>query len=414
MNSKSPTSKNFHVMAKPIGPICNLDCTYCYYLEKENLFPKGENFRMKPEVLEAYIRQYIESQNTHEVTFAWQGGEPTLLGLDYFQKIVELEKKYSAGRVINNTLQTNGTLLNDEWCQFFREHHFLIGLSIDGPRHLHDTYRLDKGQKPTFDRVMRGLELLKKHQVEFNTLTVISASNAKHPIEVYDFLREVGSGYIQFIPLVERLPAPGNKSSGLDFAEPPEPGQADTPVTRWSVPSEMYGDFLIQIFDAWVRRDVGKVFVQMFDVSLGIWSGHGPGLCLFLKDCGEGLALEHNGDLYSCDHFVYPKFQLGNIMNESISTMVNSTKQKEFGEAKSSTLPKFCRECDVRFACQGECPKHRFTKTPDGEEGLNYLCASYKKFFRHVDPYMKQMSAFMMARQAPANIMTMDFANFKK
>jgi uncharacterized protein len=401
-------------MAKPIGPICNLDCTYCYYLEKENLFPKGENFRMKPEVLEAYIRQYIESQNTHEVTFAWQGGEPTLLGLDYFQKIVELEKKYSAGRVINNTLQTNGTLLNDEWCQFFREHHFLIGLSIDGPRHLHDTYRLDKGQKPTFDRVMRGLELLKKHQVEFNTLTVISASNAKHPIEVYDFLREVGSGYIQFIPLVERLPAPGNKSSGLDFAEPPEPGQADTPVTRWSVPSEMYGDFLIQIFDAWVRRDVGKVFVQMFDVSLGIWSGHGPGLCLFLKDCGEGLALEHNGDLYSCDHFVYPKFQLGNIMNESISTMVNSTKQKEFGEAKSSTLPKFCRECDVRFACQGECPKHRFTKTPDGEEGLNYLCASYKKFFRHVDPYMKQMSAFMMARQAPANIMTMDFANFKK
>ena len=369
---------------------------------------------MKPEVLEAYIRQYIESQNTHEVTFAWQGGEPTLLGLDYFQKILELEKKYSAGRVINNTLQTNGTLLNDEWCQFFREHHFLIGLSIDGPRHLHDTYRLDKGQKPTFDRVMRGLELLKKHQVEFNTLTVISASNAKHPIEVYDFLREVGSGYIQFIPLVERLPAPGNKSSGLDFAEPPEPGQADTPVTRWSVPSEMYGDFLIQIFDAWVRRDVGKVFVQMFDVSLGIWSGHGPGLCLFLKDCGEGLALEHNGDLYSCDHFVYPKFQLGNIMNESISTMVNSTKQKEFGEAKSSTLPKFCRECDVRFACQGECPKHRFTKTPDGEEGLNYLCASYKKFFRHVDPYMKQMSAFMMARQAPANIMTMDFANFKK
>lgn len=414
MNSKSLTSKNFHVMAKPIGPICNLDCTYCYYLEKENLFPKGENFRMKPEVLEAYIRQYIESQNTHEVTFAWQGGEPTLLGLDYFRKIVELEKKYSAGRVINNTLQTNGTLLTDEWCQFFREHHFLIGLSIDGPRHLHDTYRLDKGQKPTFDRVMRGLELLKKHQVEFNTLTVISASNAKHPIEVYDFLREVGSGYIQFIPLVERLPAPGNKSSSLDFAEPPEPGQADTPVTRWSVPSEMYGDFLIQIFDAWVRRDVGKVFVQMFDVSLGIWSGHGPGLCLFLKDCGEGLALEHNGDLYSCDHFVYPKFQLGNIMNESISTMVNSTKQKEFGEAKSSTLPKFCRECDVRFACQGECPKHRFTKTPDGEEGLNYLCASYKKFFRHVDPYMKQMSAFMMARQAPANIMTMDFANFKK
>jgi uncharacterized protein len=369
---------------------------------------------MKPEVLETYIQQYIESQNTFEVTFAWQGGEPTLLGLDYFRKIVELQKKYSSGRAINNTLQTNGTLLNDAWCQFFAENRFLIGLSIDGPRRLHDTYRVDKGQKPTFDRVMQGLELLKKHRVEFNTLTVVSATNVKHAIEVYDFLREVGSGYLQFIPLVERLPAPGGKSTGLDYAEPPEPGQAESPVTRWSVPGEAYGDFLISIFDAWVRRDVGKVFVQMFDVSLGIWSGHGPGLCLFLQDCGEGLALEHNGDLFSCDHFVYPKFQLGNIMNESIASMVNSAKQKEFGEAKSSTLPKFCRECDVRFACHGECPKHRFTKTPDGEEGLNYLCASYKKFFHHVDPYMKQMTAFMQARQAPANIMAMDFEALKK
>jgi len=400
-------------MAKPIGPICNLDCTYCYYLEKETLYPKGENFKMNPDVLENYIRQYIESQNTREVTFAWQGGEPTLLGLPYFKKIIELERKYSNGRQINNTLQTNGTLLTDDWCQFFRENHFLIGLSLDGPQRLHDTYRLDKGQKPTFERVMHGLSLLKKHQVEFNTLTVVSASNAKHPIEVYDFLRQIGSGYIQFIPLVERLPAPGMPLS-LDFAEPPEPGQSESPVTRWSVPSEAYGDFLVQIFNAWVKRDVGKVFVQMFDVSLGIWSGHGPGLCLFLKDCGEGLALEHNGDLFSCDHFVYPKFKLGNIMNESIAAMVNSQTQKKFGESKSSTLPKFCRECDVRFACHGECPKHRFIKTPYGEDGLNYLCAGYKKFFRHVDPYMKQMSAFLDARQSPANIMEMDFAAFKK
>jgi len=400
-------------MAKPIGPICNLDCTYCYYLEKETLYPKGENFKMNPDVLENYIRQYIESQNTREVTFAWQGGEPTLLGLPYFKKIIELERKYSNGRKINNTLQTNGTLLTDDWCQFFRENHFLIGLSLDGPQRLHDTYRLDKGQKPTFERVMHGLSLLKKHQVEFNTLTVVSASNAKHPIEVYDFLREVGSGYIQFIPLVERLPTLG-MPLGLDFAEPPEPGQSESPVTRWSVPSEAFGDFLVQIFNAWVKRDVGKIFVQMFDVSLGIWSGHGPGLCLFLQDCGEGLALEHNGDLFSCDHFVYPKFKLGNIMNESIAAMVNSQTQKKFGESKSSTLPKFCRECDVRFACHGECPKHRFIKTPDGEEGLNYLCAGYKKFFRHVDPYMKQMSAFLDARQSPANIMDMDFAAFKK
>ncbi len=394
-------------MAKPIGPICNLDCTYCYYLEKETLFPKGQDFKMKPDVLEAYIRQYIVSQNTLEVTFAWQGGEPTLLGLEYFKKIIELQKKHSGGRKINNTLQTNGTLLNDNWCLFLKEHEFLVGISIDGPRRLHDTYRLDKGQKPTFDRVMAGIALLKKHKVEFNTLTVVSVSNAKHPVEVYDFLREVGSGYIQFIPLVERLPAEGAAREGLDFAEPPEPGQPASPVTRWSVPSEAYGDFLITIFDEWVKRDVGRVFVQMFDVSLGIWSGHGPGLCIFLKDCGEGLALEHNGDLYSCDHFVYPKYNLGNILNESIADLVNSDRQRAFGQAKSTTLPKYCLECEVRFACNGECPKHRFLTTPDGEEGLNYLCAGYKKFFTHVDPYMKKMSELMQAKTAPASIMQM-------
>jgi uncharacterized protein len=394
-------------MAKPIGPICNLDCTYCYYLEKEKLFPKGENFKMTPEVMETYIQQYIASQNTLEVTFAWQGGEPTLLGLEYFKKIVYFQKQHSGGRKINNTLQTNGTLLDDEWCAFFQEHDFLIGLSIDGPRKLHDTYRVDKGQKPTFDRVMHGISLLKKHRVEFNTLTVVSASNAKHPVEVYDFLREVGSGYIQFIPLVERLPDKSALVNGLDFAIPPEPGQPSSPVTRWSVPSEQFGDFLITIFNEWVRRDVGKVFVQMFDVSLGIWSGHGPGLCLFLENCGEGVAVEHNGDLYSCDHFVYPKYHLGNIMNESLGAMVNSDQQRAFGQAKSETLPKYCLECDVRFACHGECPKHRFLTTPDGEEGLNYLCAGYKKYFHHVDPYMKKMAELMQARKAPANIMNM-------
>ncbi len=402
-----PTTLNFHVMAKPIGPICNLDCTYCYYLEKEKLFPKGENFKMKPDVLEAYIRQYIESQNTLEVTFAWQGGEPTLLGLEYFKNIITLQKKHSGGRKINNTLQTNGTLLDDAWCHFFKEYDFLVGLSIDGPRRLHDTYRLDKGQNPTFDRVMAGMGLLRKHKVEFNTLTVVSASNAKHPVEVYEFLKEAGSGYIQFIPLVERLPTEGEGMEGLDFAEPPEPGQPSSPVTRWSVPSEAYGDFLIGIYDQWIQRDVGKIYVQMFDVSLGIWSGHGPGLCLFLKDCGEGLAVEHNGDLYSCDHFVYPKYKLGNIMNESLGAMVNSDQQRMFGQAKSDTLPKYCRECEVRFACNGECPKHRFVTTPDGEAGLNYLCSGYKKFFNHVDPTMKKMAELMLARTAPANIMRM-------
>jgi len=407
MNPQTPLSRNFHVMAKPIGPICNLDCTYCYYLEKEKLFPKGENFKMRPEVLEAYIRQYIESQNTPEVTFAWQGGEPTLLGLDYFQQIIELQRKHSGGRKINNTLQTNGILLDDKWCLFFKENEFLIGLSIDGPRRLHDIYRVDKGQKPTFDRVMAGMKLLKKHKVEFNTLTVVSASNVKHPVEVYDFLREMGSGFIQFIPLVERLPGEGSAAQGLDYAEPPGPGQPASPVTRWSVPSEAFGDFLIAIYEEWIKRDVGKVYVQMFDVSLGIWSGHGPGLCLFLKDCGEALALEHNGDLYSCDHFVYPKYKLGSIMNESVSALVNTDRQKGFGRAKSDTLPRYCRECEVRFACNGECPKHRFEKTPDGEEGLNYLCAGYKKFFKHVDPTMRKMAELMHARMAPASIMGM-------
>jgi uncharacterized protein len=407
MNTSTPESKNYHVMAKPIGPICNLDCTYCYYLEKERLFPKGENFRMSPEVLEEYVRQYIASQETPEVTFAWQGGEPTLLGLDYYRKVVELQSKHSGGRKINNTLQTNGTLLDDDWCHFFREHGFLIGLSIDGPKRLHDTYRVDRGGKPTFERVMGGMKLLKKHKVEFNTLTVVSASNVKHAIEVYDFLRESGSGYIQFIPLVERLPSPVEEGVGYDHAEPPEPGQSGSPVTGWSVPRDAYGDFLITIFDQWVKRDVGKVFVQMFDVSLGIWSGHGPGLCLFLKDCGEGLALEHNGDLYSCDHFVYPKYRLGNIMNASLGDLVNSTRQRLFGQSKSAGLPKYCNDCEVRFACNGECPKHRFLKTPDGEEGLNYLCASYRKFFNHVDPYMKVMADLMARRTAPASIMRM-------
>lgn len=393
-------------MAKPIGPICNLDCTYCYYLEKENLFPKGENFRMSPEVLETYIRQYIASQQTLEVTFAWQGGEPTLLGLDYFKQVVELQRKHAGGRKINNTLQTNGTRLNEEWCRFFKAHDFLIGLSIDGPRELHDAHRKSKSGGPTFDLVSQGMQQLKDHGVEFNTLTVVSRTNVSSPLEVYDFLRESGSGYIQFIPLVERLPTPSAAVAGLDFAEPPEPDQQESAVTDWTVPAEAYGDFLTTIFDAWVRRDVGRVFVQMFDVSLGIWSGHGPGLCLFLPDCGEALAIEHNGDVYSCDHFVYPKYRIGNVMNESLATMVNSVQQREFGGAKAAQLPKFCRDCDVRFACHGECPKHRFIKTPDGEPGLNYLCAGYKKFFRHIDPNMRRMTELLKARRAPANIMS--------
>jgi len=392
-------------MAKPIGPICNLDCTYCYYLEKEKLFPKSGSFRMKPDVLESYLRQHIEAQRTPEIMLAWQGGEPTLLGVDYFRKIVELGKKYAGGRPVHHAIQTNGTRLDHEWCRLFREGSFLVGISLDGPKELHDTYRLDKGRKPTFDRAMHGLGLLKKHKVEFNTLTVVNASNGKHPLKVYDFLREVGSGYLQFIPIVERLPAKGG--SPRDFAAPPELGQPPSPATRWSVSPESYGDFLIRIFDRWVRQDVGKVFVQMFDVSLGIWSGAGPGLCVFQENCGRALALEHNGDLFSCDHFVYPKYHLGNIMDTPLEALANSARQQAFGRAKQESLPKCCRACDVLFACNGECPKHRFMKTPDGEDGLSYLCPAYKKFFRHADPFMRQMTALLRSERAPAEIMSL-------
>lgn len=395
-------------MTKPIGPLCNLDCEYCFYLEKETLYPEKSSFRMSDEVLEKYVKSYIESQPTQEVSFAWQGGEPTLLGVDFFRKVVELQKKYGEGRQISNAFQTNGTLLNDEWGEFLRESGFLVGISIDGPARLHDRYRVDKGQKPTFDRVMRGVEVLKKHEVEFNTLTVVNRANSKHPLEVYRFLKRIGSGFIQFIPLVERSVEPGS-DSGLDLAAPPdlEDKNPHALVTSWSVRADDFGEFLVKIFDEWVRHDVGKTFVQLFDVTLGNWTGMGSGLCVFSEKCGLGLALEHNGDLYSCDHYVYPKFKLGNIMNLGLGEMVDSDFQKKFGSDKSDTLPNYCRQCEVRFACHGECPKHRFIRTPDGEPGLNYLCAAYKRFFKHVGPAMNTMGELLRRRQPPAAIMDM-------
>lgn len=398
----------FHIMSKPIGPICNLDCKYCFYLEKEKLYPGPGSWKMSDEVLESYIRQYIESQDIPEISFAWQGGEPTLLGVGYFRKVIELQRKYANGKRIANALQTNGTLLDDEWGAFLAEHNFLIGLSIDGPRELHDRYRVDKQQKPTFDAVVRGLNVLKKHEVEFNTLTVVNRANSQKPLEVYQFLKEIGSGFIQFIPLVERLPQTRLKVLGFDFAEPPVPGEAAdpaSPVTAWSVEARTYGEFLVKIFDQWVRNDVGRVFVQLFDVALGIWSGHGASLCVFAEKCGRALAIEHNGDLYSCDHYVYPQYALGNILNHSLGEMVNLPQQVKFGNDKSDSLPKYCRSCEVRFACNGECPKHRFIRTPDGEEGLNYLCPAYKRFFNHIDPFMQTMTELLRAGQAPASIM---------
>jgi uncharacterized protein len=397
----------YHIMTKPIGSICNLDCKYCYYLEKENLYPAQENFRMTEAVLEEYIRQYIASQSVPEISFAWQGGEPTLLGVEFFRKVVALQAKHAGGKRVTNAIQTNGVLLNEEWCEFLTAHNFLVGLSVDGPRELHDRYRVDKGQKPTFDRVMAGLALLKKHNTEFNTLTVVNRANSQRPLEVYRFLKEIGSGFLQFIPLVERKADQAAKADGLDFSEPPLPGQwtPSEPVTSWSVESRQYGEFLVQIFDEWVRHDVGTVFVQMFDVSLGSWMGMGASLCVFAETCGNALVLEHNGDLYSCDHYVYPRYKLGNLMNTTLGDMVNSPAQRKFGNDKLTTLPKYCRDCDVRFACNGECPKHRFLRTIDGEPGLNYLCAGYKRFFHHVDPYLRVMADLVRRGRPAAEIM---------
>jgi len=400
MTNKIPPA--FHIMAKPVGPLCNLDCKYCFYLEKENLYPNTSQWAMPEQVMESFIRQTIRAHSTPTVNFSWQGGEPTLLGVDYFRKIVELEKKYANGKKIDNAFQTNGVLLNDEWCEFFAQHHFLIGLSIDGPRHLHDKFRVDKGQKPTFDKVMRGLRLLEKHGVEFNTLTVLQRHNADYPLEVYSFLKETGSGFIQFIPIVERI-ATTRPADGLSLVLPTYDEEAK--VSEWAVDPEQFGRFLCTVFDEWVRKDVGKYFVQLFDVALESWAGYPQNLCLFSETCGTALALEHNGDLYSCDHFVYPENKLGNIMEDLMKSMVSSPQQVKFGLDKQNTLPRYCRQCEVRFACNGECPKNRFLRTPDGEPGLNYLCAGYKMFFQHIDPYMRFMANELNARRPPANVM---------
>lgn len=397
----------FHVMTKPIGPLCNLDCKYCFYLEKEKLFPANEKFRMSDEVLEAYVRQYIAGQTAPEINFAWQGGEPTLLGVEFFRKVVALQKKYADGRPIRNALQTNGTLLDDEWGEFFAEHQFLVGVSIDGPPKLHDAYRVDKKGRPTYAEVICGIRLLHKHGVEFNTLTVVNRVNSRKPLDIYRFLKQIGSGFIQFIPLVERLPDAQAAELGLDLATPPRVDELDAqlPVTDWSVEPGQYGKFLTTIFDEWVKQDVGKVFVQLFDVALGNWLGAPPSLCVFSENCGAALAMEHNGDVYSCDHYVYPRYKLGNLLNQDLAAMVASPTQREFGLAKSATLPAYCRACDYRFACHGECPKHRFLRTPEGEAGLNYLCRGYKHFFAHIDPAMKKMAALIRAGRPPASIM---------
>ena len=391
INPKTNPSR-IHVLVKPTGSACNLNCSYCFYLKKELLYP-GSNFRMSDEVLENYIRQLIESHRSDKVTVAWQGGEPTLMGVDFYQRAIELEEKYRRpGMTFENTLQTNGILLNDEWCKFFNENDFLIGISIDGPRELHDAHRVDKRGGPTFDRVMKGLRLLQKHRVEYNVLVTINHVNANHPLDVYRFLRdEAGATWMQFIPAIERL----TEGSVTRY-------QQGTTVSDRSVESQQWGSFLIAIFDEWVRRDVGKIFVQTFEAAVRNWVGMGSsGMCVFDPVCGHGLVLEHNGDLYSCDHFVEPAYLRGNILRHHMIDLVGSKRQRKFGRDKFDKLLLSCRQCEVRFACHGECPKNRFLTTPDGEFGLNYLCLGYKAFFQHIDK-PAQIMAQLIRRGSPA------------
>ncbi len=408
--SRAAAPQAFHLLAKPTGAVCNLDCSYCFFLSKEMLYP-GSRFRMADDLLETYLRQLIEAHaRVPEVTIAWQGGEPTLMGIDFFRRSVELADGFlRPGQRAVHTIQTNAVLLDAEWASFFREHGFLVGVSIDGPRALHDAYRVDKGGKGTFDSVMRGIEALRAGGVEFNTLTTLHAANADRPVEVYRFLRdECGSRFHQYIPIIERVEADAGDEAApwSSWRDRPLYVQAGEDVTDRSVTAEQYGRFLIEVFEEWVRRDVGTVYVQMFDVALASWVGAPPSLCVHSETCGAALALEHTGDLYSCDHFVEPKHKLGNITMTHMLELVGSEQQQKFGRDKRDTLPQYCLDCNVRFACHGGCPKDRFIRTPDGEEGLNYLCAGYKAFFHHVDGPMRFMADELRRGGAPSRIMS--------
>jgi len=394
-------------MAKPIGPICNLACKYCFYLEKQHLFPDNEKYRMTDETLEIFTKNYIETNPAQKITFAWQGGEPTLMGIDFFRKAVELQKQYSNGKKISNAFQTNGILLDDEWCEFFAENHFLIGISIDGPPQINDEFRVDNEGKQTTDIVVCSIEKMKKAGVTFNSLSCVNRLSGSKPIEVYDFLKSIGIDFMQFIPIVERLPDDEAEKLGIELATPPdldeEPEASE--VTRWSVQPRQYGNFLNSIFDEWVKKDVGKTFVQIFDVALSAWVGYPPSLCSFAPKCGNALILEHNGDVYACDHFMYPKYKRGNIFEKSFDELVFSPEQIKFGNDKLDALPEFCLKCGVRFVCNGGCPKQRFLKTKQGDAGLNYLCAGYKKFFKHIDPSMTAMANLIKMGRPAADIM---------
>jgi uncharacterized protein len=403
----------FHLLAKPTGAACNLDCKYCFFLSKDALY-EGGSLRMEDEVLDSYIRQLLAAQPNSEVNIAWQGGEPTLMGLEFFRRSIELVAKYrKPGQKILHTIQTNGVLLDDEWARFFKTHGFLVGLSVDGPKDMHDAYRVAKGGRGTFDRVMRAWDCLVRNQVDVNILCTVHAANGDHGLEVYRFFRDhLRARYLQFIPIVERATKETLDQANSGWSERlggrrPLYVQQGNLVTERSVRPAQYGHFLIEIFDEWVKRDVGQVFVQTFDAALANWIGH-PSACIFSPTCGNALAIEHNGDLYACDHYVEPDFLLGNIGETPLARLVASPKQRQFGRDKFDTLPKYCRECEVLFACYGECPRNRFTETPDGEAGLNYLCAGYRMFFNHINGPMHTMAGLLKSGRFADEIMTIE------
>lgn len=395
----APFAKPMYVMLKPVGSLCNLDCHYCYYLEKSNLYGDYKSKVMTEQLLEKFIEEYLNSQTMNEVLFTWHGGEALMRPISFYKKAIELQKKYANGRKVDNSLQTNGTLLTDEWCKFFKENNFLIGVSTDGGQDFHDEYRKDKSGAPTFHKVMKGINLMKKHGVEFNCLAVVNDFNADYPVEFYNFFKEIDCQYIQFSPIVERA---ATQSNGLKLTLPE---QKEAEVTDMTVTPLQWGKFLIGIFDEWIKEDVGKYYVQLFDATLANWIGQQPGICTLAKHCGHAGVMEFNGDVYSCDHYVFPEYKLGNINTQSLASMMYSERQLKFGSDKYDKLPSQCKNCDVLFACHGECPKNRFAVTKDGEPGLNYLCAGWKMFFHHVSPYMDFMKKELLAERAPANVM---------
>ena len=399
-NIATPFAKPLYVMLKPAGAHCNLACKYCYYLEKNNLYQNSHRHLMTDEMLEQFTREYIEAQTMPQVLFTWHGGEPLMRSIDFYKKALALQKKYAHGKQIDNVIQTNGTLLTDEWCEFFAKNHWLVGISIDGPQEYHDHYRVTPAGKPSWEKVMQGISLLKKHRVEWNAMAVVNAYNAEHPLEFYHFFRDNGCQYLQFTPIVERLTEHEDGRTLASLADDREIPLADASVT----PAQ-WGNFLCTIFDDWVRHDVGKMFVEIFDCTLANWMGVLPGICAYSKECGHAGVMEHNGDVYSCDHFVFPEYKLGNIREQSLIDMLYGEKQQAFSRLKHTSLPRQCKECDMEFACHGECPKNRFEKDKYGEPGLNYLCQGYYQYYSHVAPYMDFMKRELLAQRPPANIM---------